>query len=45
MEQMNLEGSDEILSSEWQKLRSSLAVNRPLIPLKLTMLLIYGGKG
>lgn len=30
--------------SEWRKLKQSLTVNKMLIPLKLTMLLYYGGK-
>ena len=30
--------------SEWKKLKKTLTVNKPLIPLKLTMLLYYGGK-
>jgi hypothetical protein len=30
--------------SEWKKLKKSLTVNKPLVPLKLTMLLYYGGK-
>jgi len=42
LEQMDEES--EAMSSEWRKLRSSLAVNKPLIPLKVTMFLIYGGK-
>ena len=29
--------------TEWTKLKKSLVVNKPLIPLKLTMLLYYGG--
>lgn len=29
--------------SEWKKLKKTLTVNKPLIPLKLTMLLYYGG--
>jgi hypothetical protein len=29
--------------SEWKKLKETLTVNKPLIPLKLTMLLYYGG--
>lgn len=29
--------------TEWTKLKKSLTVNKPLIPLKLTMLLYYGG--
>nr|CAH0110425.1 unnamed protein product [Daphnia galeata] len=28
--------------SEWKKLKKSLTVNKPLVPLKLTMLLYYG---
>ena len=30
--------------SEWKKLKKTLTVNKPLVPLKLTMLLYYGGK-
>ena len=30
--------------SEWKKLKKTLTVNKPLIPLKLTMLLYYVGK-
>ena len=33
--------SEEV--SEWKKLKGNLTVNKPLIPLKLTMLLYYGG--
>ena len=31
-------------SSEWKKLKENLTVIKPLIPLKVTMLLYYGGK-
>lgn len=36
------EESEEV--SEWKKLKHNLTVNKPLIPLKITMLLYYGGK-
>lgn len=41
MEQMD-EEPEEV--SEWRRVKESLAVNKPLIPLKATMLLIYGGE-
>lgn len=42
IQQMDQEEPEEV--SEWRKLKHSLAVNKPLVPLKFTMLLIYGGK-
>lgn len=40
---MEMEEDDYEAVSEWTKLKKTLTVNKPLIPLKLTMLLYYGG--